>query len=46
VRHAVILTRNGKEAINILKEKDADLAMTDAMMPFASGFKFLSAIQY
>lgn len=34
VRHTVILTRNGKEAIDILKEKDVDLAITDAMMPF------------
>ena len=37
VRHAVILTRNGKEAIDTLKEKDVDLAITNAMIPFVSG---------
>ena len=43
--HEVILTRNGKEAIDTLKEKDVDLAITDIMMPFASGIEILSAIK-
>lgn len=43
--HEVILTRNGKEAIDTLKEKDVDLAITDIMMPFASGIEILSAIR-
>lgn len=43
--HEVILTRNGKEAIETLKEKDVDLAITDIMMPFASGIEILSAIK-
>ena len=43
--HEVILTRNGKEAIETLKEKEVDLAITDIMMPFASGIEILSAIQ-
>ncbi len=43
--HEVILTRNGKEAIETLKGKDVDLAITDIMMPFASGIEILSAIQ-
>ncbi|KAA0127771.1 response regulator [Chryseobacterium sp. SN22] len=43
--HEVILTRNGKEAIEKLKEKDVDLAITDIMMPFASGIEILSAIR-
>lgn len=43
--HDVILTRNGKEAIDTLKEKDVDLAISDIMMPFASGIEILSAIK-
>lgn len=43
--HEVILTRNGKEAIETLKENDVDLAITDIMMPFASGIEILSAIK-
>ena len=41
----MILTRNGKEAIENLKNKAIDLAITDIMMPFASGIEILSAIQ-
>lgn len=43
--HEVILTRNGKEAIETLKDNDVDLAITDIMMPFASGIEILSAIK-
>ncbi len=43
--HEVILTRNGKEAIETLKEKDVDVAITDIMMPFASGIEILSALK-
>lgn len=43
--HEVILTRNGKEAIEKLKEEEVDLAITDIMMPFASGIEILSAIR-
>lgn len=43
--HEVILTRNGKEAIETIQEKEVDLAITDIMMPFASGIEILSAIQ-
>ncbi|EFK34585.1 Staphylococcus exoprotein expression protein R [Chryseobacterium gleum] len=43
--HEVILTRNGKDAIETLKTKDVDLAITDIMMPFASGIEILSAIK-
>ncbi|MBP1163833.1 MULTISPECIES: response regulator transcription factor [unclassified Chryseobacterium] len=43
--HEVILTRNGKDAIETLKTKDIDLAITDIMMPFASGIEILSAIK-
>jgi DNA-binding response OmpR family regulator len=43
--HAVILTRNGKEAIEKIQELDIDLVVTDIMMPFASGIEILSAIR-
>lgn len=43
--HEVILTRNGKEAIETLKNQDVDLAIADIMMPFASGLEILSALQ-
>lgn len=43
--HEVILTRNGKDAIETLKTRDVDLAITDIMMPFASGIEILSAIK-
>ncbi|WNI37644.1 response regulator [Chryseobacterium sp. SG20098] len=43
--HEVILTRNGKDAIETFKTKDVDLAITDIMMPFASGIEILSAIK-
>jgi len=39
------LNRNGKEAIETLKNEHVDLAITDIMMPFASGIEILSAIQ-
>lgn len=43
--HQVLLTRNGKEAIETIKEKEVDLVITDIMMPFASGIEILSAIR-
>lgn len=41
----VILTRNGKEAIEKIIENKPDLIITDIMMPFASGIEILSALQ-
>ena len=43
--HEVILTRNGKEAIEKITELQIDLVITDIMMPFASGIEILSAIK-
>jgi DNA-binding response OmpR family regulator len=43
--HEVILTRNGKDAIDKIQELDLDLVITDIMMPFASGIEILSSIQ-
>jgi DNA-binding response OmpR family regulator len=41
----VIVTRNGKEAIDTIKETEIDLIITDIMMPFASGTEILAAIR-
>lgn len=43
--HEVILTRNGKDAIDKIKEMDIDLVISDIMMPFASGIEILSAMK-
>lgn len=42
--HTVILTRNGKEAIEKIMALEIDLVITDIMMPFASGIEILAAI--
>ena len=41
----VILSRNGKEAIEYIKNSEADLIITDIMMPFVSGIEILSALK-
>ena len=43
--YEVILTRNGKDAIDKILETEIDLIITDIMMPFASGIEILSAIE-
>ncbi|ADQ16278.1 response regulator transcription factor [Leadbetterella byssophila] len=43
--HEVMLTRNGKDAIDAVKVLDFDLVITDIMMPFASGIEILSALR-
>jgi two-component system response regulator VicR len=43
--HEVVLTRNGREAIEKINELDLDLVVTDIMMTFASGIEILSAIK-
>ncbi|WP_313503552.1 response regulator transcription factor [Kaistella carnis] len=40
----VILSRNGKEAIDHIKNSKVDLIITDIMMPFVSGIEILSAL--
>lgn len=42
--YAVILSRNGKEAIDHIKNSEVDLIITDIMMPFVSGIEILSAL--
>lgn len=41
----VILTRNGKDAIEIIEKSDIRLIITDIMMPFASGIEILTAVK-
>jgi len=43
--YEVVLTRNGKDAIDTIKEREIDLIITDIMMPFASGTEILAAIR-
>lgn len=43
--YEVILTRNGKDAIDTLKTEEVELVITDIMMPFASGLEILSALK-
>lgn len=43
--YEVIISRNGKEAIEILKESNVDLIITDIMMPFASGTEILAELK-
>ncbi len=43
--YEVIIARNGKDAIDAIKNKEIDLVITDIMMPFASGIEILSIIK-
>lgn len=43
--YEVILSRNGRDAINSITAEPIDLVITDIMMPFASGIEILTAIR-
>ncbi|PRD57456.1 response regulator transcription factor [Sphingobacterium gobiense] len=43
--YEVIVTRNGKDAIDRIRDTNVDLVISDIMMPFASGTEILSAIR-
>jgi len=43
--YEVLISRNGKDAINLIEETEVDLIITDIMMPFASGIEMLSALK-
>lgn len=43
--YEVLIARNGKEAIDLIKITNFDLIISDIMMPFASGTEILSAIR-
>lgn len=40
--YQVILTRNGKDAIDRINTEKVDLIITDIMMPFASGLEIVT----
>ena len=42
--YEVIITRNGKDAIETINNTEVDLIITDIMMPFASGTEILTAV--
>ncbi|WP_312137026.1 response regulator [Sphingobacterium sp.] len=41
----VILTRNGQEAIELIRTQHMDLIISDIMMPFASGIEILAEVK-
>src|SRR5690606_26713857 len=41
----VILTRNGQEAIELIRSQKIDLIISDIMMPFASGIEILAEVK-
>lgn len=41
----VVVARNGRDAIDMIKNAVVDLVISDIMMPFASGIEILSAIR-
>ncbi|MFD1167205.1 response regulator transcription factor [Sphingobacterium daejeonense] len=41
----VRLTRNGQEAMELLKSENFDLLISDIMMPFASGIEILAELK-
>jgi DNA-binding response OmpR family regulator len=43
--HEVIITRDGREAVNKLEEFQPDLVITDIMMPYLSGLEVVSAVK-
>jgi DNA-binding response OmpR family regulator len=43
--HEVIITHDGREAVNKLEEFQPDLVITDIMMPYLSGLEVVSAVK-
>src|ERR1700756_5086504 len=43
--HEVIITHDGREAVNKLDEFQPDLVITDIMMPYLSGLEVVSAVK-
>lgn len=39
------LAHNGREGLEMLKDKSFDLVITDVMMPYASGFEVISRLR-
>lgn len=43
--HEVIISHDGREAVNKLEEFQPDLVITDIMMPYLSGLEVVSAVK-
>lgn len=43
--HTIILTQDGREALQKIEEESPDLIITDIMMPFASGLEIIGAVK-
>ncbi len=43
--HEVIITRDGKEALEKIASQTPDLVITDIMMPYSSGLEIISAVR-
>jgi DNA-binding response OmpR family regulator len=43
--YEVIAAPDGREALNIIKEKEPDLIITDIMMPFVTGLEIVNFIK-
>ena len=43
--YEVIAAGDGREAINIIKEKEPDLVITDIMMPFITGLEIVDFVK-
>ena len=43
--HEVIVTTNGKEALEKIAQEDPDMIIADIMMPFTSGLEIVSVVK-
>jgi DNA-binding response OmpR family regulator len=43
--HEVIVTSNGQEALEKIKQEDPDMIIADIMMPFTSGLEIVSVVK-
>ena len=43
--HQVIVTSNGQEALEKIKQEDPDMIIADIMMPFTSGLEIVSVVK-
>lgn len=43
--HHVITANNGRDAIQLIKDNDIDLVITDIMMPYTSGLEILGFVK-
>ena len=43
--HHVITANNGRDAIQLIKDNDIDLIITDIMMPYTSGLEILGFVK-